>query len=192
MMTTSRGGPSQSDVHTRKVWSLSTGKLIDECHPDDVPDARLHRRLERPDNIRVELIMKGALEMYERKGPDVCEIFSQPRVCQEANHHGLRPGWSLDLTAKDPATGQGWDLSDPAVQSRVRKLVHHTQPFCIIGSPPCTAFSPLQEIGRAKRDPRVMEKELNQGKAHIRFCLEIYLMQLKAKRHFVHEHPDRS
>ena len=121
-----------------------------------------------------------------------CEIFSQPRVCQEANHHGLRPGWSLDLTAKDPATGQGWDLSDPAVQSRVRKLVHHTQPFCIIGSPPCTAFSPLQEIGRAKRDPRVMERELNQGKAHIRFCLEIYLIQLKAKRHFVHEHPDRS
>ena len=37
-----------------------------------------------------------------------------------------------------------------------------------------------------------MQAELNRGKAHIRFCLEIYAIQLKGKRHFVHEHPDRS
>ena len=54
-----------------------------------------------------------------------------------------------------------------------------TQPFCV-------------RISRAKRDARVMEDELNRGKAHMRFCLDIYGMKLAAKRHFMHEHPVRS
>ena len=37
-----------------------------------------------------------------------------------------------------------------------------------------------------------MADELARGKAHIRFCLEIYSMQINGKRHFVHEHPERS
>ena len=63
---------------------------------------------------------------------------------------------------------------------------------CIIGSPPCTAFSPLHEIGRKKRDPAAMKRELEEGKRHMRFCLEIYMMQIREHRHFVHEHPERS
>ena len=127
----------------------------------------------------------------------MCEIFSQPRVCQEASGRKfggttLRPGWSLDLTTNDPATGEPWDLSQESVQTRVRKLIKSTQPYCVIGSPPCTPFSPLQEIGRAKRDPRVMARELERGKEHIRFCLSVYSMQLSAKRHIVHGHPERS
>ena len=115
------------------------------------------------DDIRVEVILKNALALFERKGPDVCEIYSQPRVCQEAMSKHLQPGWSLDLTTKDPATGDHWDLSQPKVQSRVRKLVRDTQPYCFMGSPPCTPFSPLQEIGRAKRNPKVMANELARG-----------------------------
>ena len=37
-----------------------------------------------------------------------------------------------------------------------------------------------------------MKRQLEDAKAHIRFCLEIYTMQIKAKRHFVHEHPEKS
>ena len=104
----------------------------------------------------------------------------------------MQPGWSLDLTMKDLKTQQPWDLGDPAVQTRVRRLVRDTKPFCIIGSPPCTPFSRLQEISRAKRNPRVMENELQQGIRHINFCVELYLMQVAGKRHFVHEHPETS
>ena len=43
------------------------------------------------------------------------------------------------------------------------------------------AFSPLQEISRSKRDPRVMARELRDAKAHVKFCLEIYSMQLAEK-----------
>ena len=187
--TTSKGGPHLGDVQTRRVWSLSSGKLLDECDVDTTPDHMLHRQLPAPDDIRVELVLKGALAMYEEKGPDVCEIYSQPRVCQEAKAHGLQPGWSLDLTTIDPKTGERWDLSKVEVQDRVRKLVRDTKPFCIVGSPPCTPFSPLQEIGRGRRDPEVMREELERGKRHIRFCIELYKIQLAGHRHFVHEHP---
>ena len=181
-----------ADIQSRRVWSLSSGKLIDECDVGDVPDMMLHRPLPQADDIRVELVLKNALALYERVGPDVSKIFSQPRICSEAAGRRfagetLSPGWSLDLTILDPATGQRWDLSKPSVQSRVKKLVRDTQPFCVIGSPPCTPFSPLQEISRAKRDARVMEDELNRGKVHMRFCFDIYRMQLAAKRHFMHE-----
>ena len=37
-----------------------------------------------------------------------------------------------------------------------------------------------------------MKEELERGKRHIRFCVEVYKMQVKEKMHFVHEHPARS
>ena len=88
------------DIQHRKIWSLSTGKLIHECDIDDVPDEELNRKLPEKDNIRVEVTLRSALTLYERKGPDVAEIFSQPRVCQEIcsrkiNGEALKPGWSL-------------------------------------------------------------------------------------------------
>ena len=122
------------DVHRRIVRSLSTGKVTDDCIVDDVPDEVLHRRLIMPDNLRVELIMKDAVKMFEVKGSDVAEIFSQPRVAQEAalrSYDGVRltPGWSLDLTRDDPLTGKPWDLAKSAVRERVRKMVRETAPF---------------------------------------------------------------
>jgi hypothetical protein len=80
-------------------------------------------------------------------------------------------------------------LSDKKVQSRVIKLINDTKPFCIVGSPPCTPFSQLQGLNKARRDPKIVEKELNLGKLHMRFCIHIYRMQVKAGRHFAHEHP---
>ena len=136
--------------------------------------------------------MKKAAEMYLRRGPDVVEVFSQPRICQEASGRGVTPGWSLDLTMKDPATGQIWDLSDKKTQDRVRRLIRDTEPYCIIGSPPCTPFALLQELGRARRDPKIMKRELEDAKGHIIFCSELYRMQIKARRHFVHKHPETS
>ena len=66
--------------------------------------------------------------------------------------------------------------------------VRDTKPYCVIGSPPCIAFSPRQEIGRSRRDPKVMNRELEEGKAHVRFCLELWEIQLREFRHFIHEH----
>ena len=165
-------GPLMDQIQSRKIWSLTTGRLIDECDVDRTPDSVLGRDLPAPDDIRVELVLKGAQELYRRRNPGVAELYSQPRVCQEASTQKfgdvvLRPGWSLDLTTKDPETGRPWDLSDPAIQRKVKRLVRETEPFCVVGSPPCTAFSPLQELSRKKRKREVVAREFREARAHI-------------------------
>ena len=90
MRTTSKGGPCMEDIESRRIWSLSTGKLLDECRVNDVPDRVLNRKLEDIDDIRVELTLKNAVEMFERKGPDVVEIFSQPRRARSWEAEPLR------------------------------------------------------------------------------------------------------
>ena len=138
MWTTTRGGPKLADIQSRKIWSLSTGRLLDECEIDRTPDRLLTRELSEPDDIRVELVLKGAQELYRRKHPAVAELYSQPRVCQEAatqrfGNAILKPGWSLDLTTKDPSTGKPWDLSDRGVQRKVKQLVRDT---CLLYTSP--------------------------------------------------------
>lgn len=55
--------------------------------------------------------------------------------------------------------------------------------------PPCTAFSNLQGLARKKRDPRIVKQETDQAIGHLRFCTEIYRMQMKEGRLLMHEHP---
>ena len=146
------------------------------------------------DNVRVELTMRQATAMYRTKGADIVELYSQPRIAQEAairKYSGtqLKAGWSLDLTMRDPETGLPWNLSKKEVQEKVRKMVVNDKPFMLVGSPPCTAFSQLQGLNNAKRDPEVIKKELAEACAHVCFCFEMYEVQRKAGRFFMHEHP---
>ena len=172
----------------------STGKVVDDCILGDVSDAILRRTIPKPDNIRVELIMRDALSMYQRKGADVAELYSQPRIAQEAaiRRYGgtdLTAGWSLDLTMRDPSTNEPWDLSKKNVQDRVRKMVVDSKPFMLVGSPPCTPFSRLQELSAPKRDPKIVEAEKAAGRVHMKFCFEMYELQRRNGRFFAHEHP---
>ena len=194
LFTTTRGGPPLCDVHRRTIWSLRTGQVIDDCFVDDAPDAVLQRELPEKEDIRIELVMKNALAMYERHGADVVELYSQPRIAQEATaklYGGtkLTPGWSLDLTRLDPKTGKPWDLSSEKVQSRVVRMIAEGKPLFVIGSPPCTAFSSMQNLSIGRRDPKTVAAERRAGERHMEFCLKIYSMQVKEKRFFVHEHP---
>ena len=76
---------------------------------DDVSGDVLHRPMREPDDIRLELTMEVALKFSEMKGPDVVEMYSQPRMTQECGiqkRFNIKPGWSVDLTLDDPLTGQ--------------------------------------------------------------------------------------
>ena len=190
----SKGGPCAGDIYRRIVRSLSSGKVIDDCLVDDVSDSELRRKLSSPDNLRVELVMRDSLAMYRVEGADVVEIFSQPRIAQEAalRRYGgtkLAAGWSLDLTMRNPATDKPWDLSCRETQREVRRLITECKPFMLVGSPPCTAFSQIQGLNNYKRDPDVVKRELAAACAHITFCFEMYEIQRKAGRFFMHEHP---
>ena len=101
----------------------------------------------------------------------------------------LKPGWSLDLTRTNPSTGEAWNLADPKVQAQVMRIVTEDKPLFVTGSAPCTAFSQMQNISRAKRDPKIVERELEDGRRHLKFCTRLYVLQLQNGRFFVHEHP---
>ena len=109
LSVSSNGGPPECDVHRRVARSFSMGKVIDDCIVEDADGRVLRRSIPVPDDLRVELIMRDALSMYQRKGADVVELDSQARIAQEAaiRRYGgtvLTAGWSLDLTMRDPET----------------------------------------------------------------------------------------
>ena len=62
------------DIQRWRIWSLTVGRFIHDCNVDDVSDQQLHQQLAQPDNIRVEFTLRNAMELFERKGPDVAEI----------------------------------------------------------------------------------------------------------------------
>ena len=63
------------------------------------------------------------------------------RVTKLCEKFGLKPGRAMDLAA-------GWDLDRE--EDRKRKTIDEEKPFLLIGSPPCTFFSNMQELNKAK------------------------------------------
>ena len=194
LITTTKTGPCMDDVHTRTVRDAKTGAIIDECIVEDTPDDVMHRKLPRPRDIRVELTMRKARPMFEAKGADIAEVYSPPRIAQEAamkSYHGVRlhPGWSLDLTRNDPATNKPWDFSLQSCRDRAMALVKTSKPFMLIGSPPCTAFSAIQNMNAGRRPPEIIAKEIAAGRQHLQFAMKLYAEQAMNGRYFLHEHP---
>ena len=76
------------------------------------------------------------------RGADIVEIYSPERVNRLATKFGLTPGASMDLT-------NGFDFDKIEDQERAWKSIRESKPTVVIGSPPCTYFSLLQELNIA-------------------------------------------
>eukprot|EP00973_Karenia_brevis_P057945 8066748-Karenia_brevis.AAC.1 len=120
--------------------------------------------------------------------PDVCEIYSPPRVTQHTGEFGLTAGWSLDLTTYD-TDGRAWDFNQADMRERAIRKVEEDKPLVVIGSPMCTNFSTLMNANWARMDPKQAEARWLNAVAHMNFVCKIYQMQIEAGRYFVHEHP---
>ena len=59
---------------------MSTNEIIDHRIVDAVPKEIRNRYLNHPDDSQVELIMKGAMQMINRRRADVPEVYSEPRI----------------------------------------------------------------------------------------------------------------
>ena len=119
-------------------------------------------------------------------GVDITEIYSPARVNEVARRWGLKPGSSMDLT-------NGYDFTKPEDRKRAWANIKEEDPFLIIGSPPCTLFSLLQELNitvNGNKDGWMEEFLRRKAEAieHIRFCCTLYSYQLRRGKHFLHEH----
>ncbi len=72
--------------------------------------------------------LKKQVERTDRSRYDICEVFSPPRVCVVATDHGLRGGWSIDVSTRDPITGKCYDLRNPKEQKEVKKRIRRYCP----------------------------------------------------------------
>ena len=93
----------------------------------------------------------------------------------------------MDLT-------NGYDFDKREDREKAWKKLVEDKPAVLVGSPPCTMFSLLQELNLAVHGKNAeWMKKFEEKKAiavrHIEFCGTLYRYQLSQGRHFLHEHP---
>ncbi len=124
----------------------------------------------------------------------VSEIYSPPRVTEmiaKGRHRHVLPGVALDITVNDPLDGRPWDFNIESKRRRARQIIREQKPYCLIGSPMCTAFCTWQALNEA-RSANVEEVRRSKVKAivHMDFVAGLYAEQVAGGRYFLHEHPD--
>ena len=56
--------------------------------------------------------------------------------------------------------GMPRDFNDPTQRKKAEAMIDLQEPHLLIGSPMCTAFSHIQNLNNARRDPIIVEQEL--------------------------------
>ena len=121
----------------------------------------------------------------------VSEIYSPPRVTKTIKmmpSSEVLAGFALDLTTHD-TDGRAWNFDEEDMRQRARKRQDTEKPMFLIGSPPCTVYSPLQAMNAHKRDPEEVRREQVRAGVHMEFVTSLYREQVLAGRYFLHEHP---
>ena len=110
----------------------------------------------------------------------VSEVYSAPRVADIARRQprlGAIPGVSLDLTGKDEQ-GNPWDFNLKEQREKAERLIDEQRPLLLIGTPMCTAFSNIQNLNKARRDPEIVRRELIKACIHFNWCCHLYAKQM--------------
>ena len=121
----------------------------------------------------------------------VSEIYSPPRVTQAIKmlpDLGLIAGFAFDVTTVNEQ-GETWDFDIEAKRQEAMHIVETQKPMMLIGSPMCIPFSILQAMDDHKRDPEEIKAIMDKAKMHMAFVCELYKIQARNGRYFLHEHP---
>ena len=110
---------------------------------------------------------------------DIVEVYSPPRVTEQASKYRLRAGEAMDLTT-------GWDFRRAGDRRKAERYIDEHKPKLLVGSPMCTMFSALQRM--TPWTERRQEK-WTEHRRHIEFVTTLYRKQIEAGRYFLHEHP---
>ena len=108
---------------------------------------------------------------------------------KEAKGRGwIKAGSSFDLIV-DASTGESWDFLKAEDRRRCWRRLRQEDPWVVIGSPPCTAFSRLQGLSKNRADPEKRRRKMTEAKVLLNFALAVYAWQMQRGRYFAHEHP---
>ena len=139
-----------------------------------------------PDQLMVGSVEKKSRRyrqrLRKRNRCDIAEFYSPPRVAAMAVEYGLKPGFSMDLDT-------GWDFRRAQDRKKALEELLCTEPHVLIGSPPCTDFSVIQNINRDRMGEVEWQRRKIEAMDHLEFACEMYIKQAEQGRVFVHEHP---
>ena len=116
------------------------------------------------------------------------EVYSPPRVLPKVHSDSMGPcRMSLDILT-------GWNLLSPELKRTLLNLWHTEEIEMLFLSPPCTVFSVLQTCFRNKEkmDPARWHKKWDEGVHHVDISMTGASLQLKKKKKFMYEHPERA
>jgi hypothetical protein len=111
----------------------------------------------------------------------VAELYSPPRVTVELGrlpHLSLKGGSTFDLRAD--ANGRSWDFRLLEHRRRAHAQVAREKPYLVMGSPPCTEFSALQNLCRGRRSAAERQRRLVEARVLLAFGGVVY--ELKTGR----------
>ena len=156
----------------------------DHGKPDEERPTK-KKRTEEANVMREVAMIHSLLE----NRTDISEIYSTSRVTTSAWRMNMTTGLALDLTVPRE-DGKMWDFRLAEMRSEARRLVTTLRPRLLVGSPPGTMYSALQDIPKAKRDHAVLNRLMIEANTHLLFCVELYRDQVKRGAYFLHEHPE--
>ena len=137
---------------------------------EDAMDAEAETEGASAMGVDIDALNSRDMEVLDKivKGVDIMEVFSPARVNQLAVKFGLVAGASLDLT-------NGYDSEKREDREKAWKKVVEDKPAMVVGSPPCTMFSLLQELnlavhGKNAEWMKKFEERKTIAVRHIEFC----------------------
>ena len=132
---------------------------------------------------RVEDVEINAIRSVESTTQvDFVELFNPGNF--KAQKGTLNAGRTYDVKV-DPSI----DLTRTSVQEQTRLSIAQEDPMILIGAPPCTVFSPMQNINQKHQQGPAWEQKYQEGCDLLQFASQCYWDQIERGMFFLHEHP---
>lgn len=125
--------------------------------------------------------------------PTFIEMYGRGNIVQMANgtarNLNLTGLAALELRTPKPS-GEPWDFRQRSDRVLAYRMVREKRPTWLTGSPPCGPVSSWQNINAPRMDPQRRLEHFAEGRMHLRFMINLYMIQLRAGRYFLHAHPE--
>eukprot|EP00435_Cladocopium_sp_Y103_P022720 s4252_g5.t1 len=112
----------------------------------------------------------------------ISEVFSPPRVSEHVKKQGLKVGRCYDLQT-------GFNLLDGSDKQRMWRSLHEDDPELVTCSPPCTPFSPIQELNWDRMPFSQSVHMVSEGVENFETAVEVCEWQDDRGKVFLLEHP---
>ena len=129
-----------------------------------------------------EAPMRSIFTVQAQASVDFVELYNPGNFT--ANKGELVAGTVIDCKINPQ-----FDLTSSQVKQEVAVLIEKEDPLFLIGAPPCTVFSSMQNMKQRHNVGKAWEIKYQQGLAHLEYAVQLYWEQISRGRFFLHEHP---